>query len=63
MPGTVIALPIQQGQYVKRGDPLVIIEAMKMENILKSPKDGTVSEIFVNNGDNLTRDQLIIKLG
>jgi propionyl-CoA carboxylase alpha chain len=63
MPGTVIALPIQQGQHVKRGDPLVIIEAMKMENILKSPKEGIVSEILVNNGDNLTRDQLIVKLG
>ncbi len=63
MPGTVIALPITLGQHVKRGDPLVIIEAMKMENVLKAPKEGTVSEILVKNGDNLTRDQLIAKLG
>ncbi len=63
MPGTVIALPIIVGQHVKRGDPLVIIEAMKMENVLKSPKEGMISEILVQNGDNLSRDQLIAKLG
>ncbi len=62
MPGTVISLPIFSGQHVKRGDPLVIIEAMKMENILKSPREGTISEVLVKNGDTLTRDQLIVKL-
>jgi len=63
MPGTIIGLPINPGQLVKRGDPLVIIEAMKMENVLKSPIEGVINEIFVKNGDNLSRDQLIARLG
>lgn len=62
MPGTIISLPIQVGQQVKKGEPLIIIEAMKMENILKAPLDGMVSEICVTNGESLIRNQVIAKI-
>jgi len=51
MTGIVLKIPVQRGNKVKKGDTLVILEAMKMENPIRSPRDGTVREIFVSNGD------------
>ena len=53
MPGLIIALKIQEGDSVKAGDQLLILEAMKMENILKSPGDGVVKKIKVKKGDSV----------
>ncbi|WP_010302668.1 acetyl/propionyl/methylcrotonyl-CoA carboxylase subunit alpha [Candidatus Odyssella thessalonicensis] len=61
MPGTIIALPARVGQQIKKGEPLAIIEAMKMENILRSQQEGVISEICVQNGENLSRDQVILR--
>ncbi|AIK96073.1 acetyl/propionyl/methylcrotonyl-CoA carboxylase subunit alpha [Candidatus Odyssella acanthamoebae] len=61
MPGTIIALPIFVGQTVKKDEPLAIIEAMKMENVLKASQEGTISEICVKSGDSLVRDQVIVR--
>jgi pyruvate carboxylase subunit B len=47
MPGMVVRLPAQKGDAVKKGQSLVVIEAMKMENDLKSPADGIVTAIHV----------------
>jgi propionyl-CoA carboxylase alpha chain len=63
MPGILISLPINVGDLVQIGQPLLVIEAMKMENILKSPTNGKVKEIFVKNGDSLLRDQILVRLG
>jgi propionyl-CoA carboxylase alpha chain len=63
MPGLLISLPIQVGQTVKAGETLAVIEAMKMENIIKAPSAATVKEICVSNGDSLTRGQVIAKFG
>lgn len=62
MPGILISLPINVGDKVKAGQPLLVIEAMKMENILKSPANGKVREILVRKGDSLMRDQILIRL-
>ncbi len=51
MTGMVLKIPVEAGAEVKKGDTLVILEAMKMENPINSPADGTVKEIFVSNGD------------
>ena len=45
MPGTIVDVPVKAGQAVKAGDVLVILEAMKMENEIKAPKDGTVASV------------------
>ncbi len=51
MTGMVLKIPVEPGAEVKKGDALVILEAMKMENPINSPVDGVVKEIFVSNGD------------
>ena len=50
MPGTILAVNVKPGQAVKRGDVLVVLEAMKMENEIMSPCDGTVTSVNVSKG-------------
>ncbi len=63
MPGILISLPISIGDRVKFGQTLLVIEAMKMENALKSPADATVLDILVQPGDSLVGNQVLVKLG
>lgn len=51
MQGMVLQVPVSKGAAVRKGDTLVVLEAMKMENPIHSPADGTVTEIFVDTGD------------
>ena len=50
MPGTILKVNVTQGAAVKKGDVLVVLEAMKMENEIMAPKDGTVAQIAVAKG-------------
>lgn len=50
MPGTILSVNVQNGAVVKKGDVLMILEAMKMENEIMSPADGTIASISVQNG-------------
>ena len=50
MSGTVLKLPVQQGQKMKKGQVLVILEAMKMENEIVAPRDGTVAQVVAAKG-------------
>jgi biotin carboxyl carrier protein len=50
MPGRVVRLLVAKGQAVSKGDPIIVVEAMKMENEMKAPADGCISEIFVAEG-------------
>ena len=50
MPGTILKVNVTQGAAVKKGDILVVLEAMKMENEILAPKDGTVAQIAVSKG-------------
>ena len=59
MPGTVLRINAEVGQAVKRGDDLIIIEAMKMEQAIKAPADGTVASISVAQGDTVTSGQVV----
>ncbi len=61
MPGLIIELKIKAGDEVKAGDPLLILEAMKMENILKSPGAGTVKTIKIKKGDSVEKGQVLIE--
>ena len=59
MPGTILDVKVQNGQNVKKGDVLVILEAMKMENEIPAPCDGTVTSVNVRKGDSVETQALI----
>jgi len=60
MPGKIIAVKCSQGQTVKKGDVLIILEAMKMEQEIKAKVDGTVSEIKVIAGTAVQKDEELL---
>lgn len=60
MPGLVIKILVESGQEVKKDDPLLVLEAMKMENLIKSPADGIIEKIAVNAGDKTEKNQVLI---
>jgi biotin carboxyl carrier protein len=62
MPGLVVAVPVGEGQPVSKGDVLVVLESMKMQNELKSPKDGTVSRLRVAAGDSVEQKQTLLSV-
>ncbi|MCC2096734.1 MAG: acetyl/propionyl-CoA carboxylase subunit alpha, partial [Hyphomicrobiales bacterium] len=61
MPGLVRAIQVAEGQDVKAGEPLCIVEAMKMENVLRAERDGTVKTIHAAEGDSLPVDAVIME--
>ncbi len=61
MPGLVKSLYVAEGQEVKAGDPLAMVEAMKMENVLRAERDVTVKTIKAKEGDSLAVDAVIIE--
>jgi len=61
MPGLIVDLKIKSGDRVSAGDALLILEAMKMENVLKSPGDGTIKSIKVKKGDSVEKGQVLIE--
>jgi biotin carboxyl carrier protein len=60
MPGLVLDIRVSEGDEVKKGDPILVLEAMKMENILKSPTDGIVKKINVKKGIAVEKNQVLI---
>ena len=62
MPGTVIRVSVAVGQAVKKGDEIMVIEAMKMEQPIVAPADGTVKAINVKSGDALDADQVVAQI-
>ncbi len=61
MPGLLSDLALQPGQEIKAGEKLAVIEAMKMENILKAERDCVVAEVLAKKGDSLAVDQPIVR--
>jgi biotin carboxyl carrier protein len=62
LPGQILSFLVQQGDLVKKGQPLVILEAMKMENELLAPRDGIVKEIHTTQNQLVMRGDLILEL-
>ena len=62
MPGLVVALPVEEGHQIKKGDVLVILESMKMQNELKSPRDGTVARVRVKPGDSVEQKETLLSV-
>jgi propionyl-CoA carboxylase alpha chain len=63
MPGLLVSLAVGEGQEVKAGEELAVVEAMKMENVLRAERDGRVKEIRAKAGDSLAVDQVILEFG
>ncbi len=60
LPGSVIKVLVSEGQAVKKGDTLLTLESMKMENAIMAEKDGTVAQIAVAAGQNVMQDDLLV---
>jgi biotin carboxyl carrier protein len=62
MPGLVVSVPVLEGQTVQRGDNLIILESMKMQNELKAPREGTIGRIRIKVGDSVDQNQSLLTL-
>ncbi len=62
MPGLVLSIEVKDGDKVRTGQVIAVVEAMKVENALRSERDGTVKAIRVNPGDNIAADDIIVEL-
>jgi propionyl-CoA carboxylase alpha chain len=61
MPGLVVSIAVSEGQEVKAGETLAVVEAMKMQNVLRAERDGTVKRIHASAGATLAVDALIME--
>jgi propionyl-CoA carboxylase alpha chain len=61
MPGLVVSIAVAAGQEIKAGDTLAVVEAMKMENVLRAERDGVVKTIKAKPGDSLAVDAVIME--
>ncbi|MDD2695442.1 MAG: biotin/lipoyl-binding protein [Anaerolineales bacterium] len=62
MPGLVVAVPVSEGSQVAKGDVLVVLESMKMQNELKAPREGTVARLRVRPGDSVEQKQTLLSV-
>ena len=62
MPGLVVTIPVAEGQEVKKGQVLLILESMKMQNELKAPRDGTIGRIRVRAGESVEQRQTLLSV-
>lgn len=62
MPGKILELLITDGDSVEEGQPVLILEAMKMENELKSPSKGVISKLHIQQGENVEKNQILIDI-
>ena len=62
MPGTILDVKVSVGQSVKKGDTVCVLEAMKMENDIKAPEDGTVASVNVKSGDTVATDDVLLTM-
>ncbi len=61
MPGLVIRILVDKGMEIKKGEPLLVLEAMKMENIIRAADDVVIEEILVKAGDKADKNQVLMK--
>ena len=63
MPGTILKINVQNGQAVKEGQVLCVLEAMKMENEIMAPKSGTVTQVLVQKGSSVNTGDALVVIG
>lgn len=62
MPGSIVGIKVKAGQQVKKGQPLLVLSAMKMETVVSAPEDGKVKRIIANQGDSMAAGDLLVEL-
>ncbi|MBI5960925.1 MAG: biotin/lipoyl-binding protein [Chloroflexi bacterium] len=62
MPGMIVRVPVTEGQAVLKGETVVILESMKMENELKAPRDGTVHHVYVSAGSSVEQNKVLVTI-
>lgn len=62
MPGLILSVAVKEGQEVKEGETLLILEAMKMENAIGAPKDGVIKKVHISDGGNVEKGALLIEM-
>lgn len=62
MPGLVVTIPVSEGQEIKSGQTVVILESMKMQNELKAPRDGTIARISAQAGQTVEQGKLLVTI-
>jgi propionyl-CoA carboxylase alpha chain len=62
MPGLVVSMEVALGQEVKTGETVAVIEAMKMQNIIKAERDGVVKAVSAKAGDSVAADEILVEL-
>ena len=63
MPGAIVKVNVTAGQAVKAGDVLCVLEAMKMENDITAPKDGTVTQVVTSKGASVSTGDPLVVIG
>jgi len=63
MPGLIVTVHVREGQEVKTGDRMIVLESMKMQNEISSPTDGTVRTLRIKPGDSVDQNQVLLTLG
>ncbi len=61
IPGTILSVEVSVGQEVKYGDTLLVLEAMKMKNLIRSPRDGRVAEVLVQPGQSVMYNDVLVR--
>ena len=61
-PGMIVSIPVKEGQPIEKGDVLLILESMKMQNELKAPRAGTVGRIRVKTGESVEQRQTLLSV-
>jgi len=63
MPGLIVSVRVEVGETVKAGQTVVILESMKMQNELKSPRDGVVQKVNVGPGQSVEQNKVLVTIG
>ncbi len=61
IPGTIMKVYVKKGKKVRKGQNLLVLEAMKMNNLVKSPLAGTIKDVYVKEGEVVAKDQLLVE--
>jgi biotin carboxyl carrier protein len=62
MPGLIVDVPVQEGDSVAKGQTIIVLESMKMQNELKSPRDGTVQRVSVEAGQSVEQKKVLVTI-